>query len=151
MDSMLFVGLGTLKTPLRADILTGMVRFWHCAADATEDKAAREVMAKKLAISVDLAMDIAWESGVNPRAGFWRPVPDFIVAKFTHQQLEAADRTMTQAPWCKGCPDVPFCKGIYRCTEGLVPVACRPKNRASPGINAESDKSITEVKLPHLK
>lgn len=59
MDSMLFVGLATLKTPLRAEILTGIVRFWHCAADATEARAAKAAIIPNVAMLADFATRVA--------------------------------------------------------------------------------------------
>lgn len=50
---MLVVGFWILKTPLRADMLTGIVRFWQRAADATLDKAATAARM----IVLDMIMD----------------------------------------------------------------------------------------------
>jgi hypothetical protein len=45
MVSMLLSGFVILKTPLRAEIVTGMVMFWHCAAHDIAAMAARAVNA----------------------------------------------------------------------------------------------------------
>ena len=95
MDSMLFVGLGRLKTPLRADMLTGIVRFWHCAAEAAVDKVASAVATvKKFAMSENLATSKARDKTV-----FSHTYPWFYSNKLKQQQCEAADRTVMQASW----------------------------------------------------